>query len=103
MQPQGHLQLISNMIDFRMNPQRSIDFPRFCIADGTSNGLGSLEDGISDDCVKELKRLGHRVVVVHGHDRSVFGRAQIITRDPETGVLCGGSDCRADGMAAGLL
>jgi len=102
MQPQGHLQLMSNMLDFKMCPQRSIDLPRFCIADGTSNGLISLEEGISKKCVEKLKKLGHNVKIVRGHDRSVFGRAQIITRDRKSGVLCGGSDCRADGIAAGL-
>lgn len=38
---------------------------------------------------------------IRGHEREVFGRAQIITRDRKTGVLCAGSDGRADGCALG--
>jgi len=37
-----------------------------------------------------------------GHERAIFGRGQIILRDPETGVLCAGSDPRADGCAMAL-
>lgn len=60
-----------------------------------------LEEGINDDVVCELERRGHRVCMAFGHDRAVFGRGQIIFRDPQTGVLWGGSDGRSDGCAIG--
>ena len=60
------------------------------------------EDGIDPEVVAQLKAMGHDVSILTGHDRAVFGRAQIITRDPMSGVLCGGSDGRADGMAIGF-
>jgi gamma-glutamyltranspeptidase/glutathione hydrolase len=47
--------------------------------------------------------MGHPVMPVSGHERAVFGRGQVIVREPETGVLWGGSDPRADGCAMALL
>jgi gamma-glutamyltranspeptidase / glutathione hydrolase len=103
MQPQGHLQLTVNMIAGKQDPQTSIDQPRFCIVDGTQNGTVFFEDGVSSDTLDELKARGHDLKAnITGHDRSVFGRAQIIKRDRETGVLWGGSDGRADGCAIGF-
>lgn len=79
--------------------------PRFCIADGTHDGTVYIEDGIDDTVVDELADMGHRGVsrdaVVKGYGRSLFGKAQIIKRDRETGVLWAGSDARADGCAMG--
>ncbi len=46
--------------------------------------------------------MGHKVVFKKGYDRAIFGRGQIIQRDRNTGVLCAGSDGRADGMAIGF-
>jgi len=48
-----------------------------------------------------LAEMGHEVVPVAGYGRTAFGRGQVIRRDPETGVLWGGSDPRADGQAVG--
>jgi gamma-glutamyltranspeptidase/glutathione hydrolase len=48
-----------------------------------------------------LASMGHPVVPVSGHGRAVFGRGQVIVRDRENGVLWGGSDPRADGLAMG--
>ena len=70
--------------------------------DGSSGGPVCFEDGIDPEVVAQLKAMGHDVSILTGHDRAVFGRAQIITRDPMSGVLCGGSDGRADGMAIGF-
>ena len=97
MQPQGHVQIMSNMLDYGMDPQLALDAPRFCIEDGTSGGEVLLEDGLG--CAEKLLQMGHRVrsAEVTSFDRKVFGRGQIILRDPATGVLCGGSDGRADG------
>mmetsp|Transcript_35488 Transcript_35488/g.56775 ORF Transcript_35488/g.56775 Transcript_35488/m.56775 type:complete len:106 (+) Transcript_35488:1884-2201(+) len=104
MQPQGHVLLVTNLHDFGMDPQAAIDAPRFCIKDGTSNGEVAIEEGIEEHVIEKLVKAGHRILkggVVRGFDRSVFGRSQIITRNRETGVLCGGSDGRADGLAIG--
>jgi len=102
MQPQGHMQVVIALADDRLDPQAALDRPRFCIGDGTASGGVSLEEGIPAATVAALARMGHPVDVVTGHGRALFGRGQIILRDPETGVLCGGSDPRADGCAMAL-
>jgi gamma-glutamyltranspeptidase/glutathione hydrolase len=103
MQPQGHMQLTVNMVAGGMNPQTAIDLPRFCIPQGTYDGTVQLEEGISNQVLKDLKVKGHRMKAnITGHARSIFGRAQIIKKDPETGVLWAGSDGRADGCAMGF-
>jgi gamma-glutamyltranspeptidase/glutathione hydrolase len=101
MQPIGHMMVISNMVDFGMKPQAALDAPRFCIKDGTSGGKIVLEEGIPIHVMSKLATMGHEVIPASGMARSIFGRGQIIKRDPETGVLVGGSDPRADGMALG--
>ena len=81
----------------------AIDMPRFCIPTGTLDGLVQLEEGLPNPLSEELARKGHHMETnISGHDRSVFGRAQIIKKDPETGVLWAGSDGRADGCAVGF-
>ena len=102
MQPQGHLQLTIAMVAGGLDPQQAIDLPRFCIADGTRDGKIFLEGGIDEKVLKELKKKGHDLQTnVVGHDRSIFGRAQIIKRSRENGVYWAGSDGRADGCAIG--
>jgi len=103
MQPQGHLQLTVDMVAGGMDPQAAVDLPRFCITCGTPSGTVQLEDGIPSDSLAELERRGHNMnACITGHSRSMFGRAQIIKRDRETGVLWAGSDGRADGCAMGF-
>ena len=97
MQPQGHLQVISNMVDCGMDPQEAVNALRFMVRGDTV----LLEEGLSSDVVRELQRRGHRVNVISGYDRLVMGGAQVIQRDRETGVLWGGSDPRKDGCALG--
>jgi len=101
MQPQGHVQVIVGMVNDRLDPQAVLDRPRVCIEDGTAGGAVALEEGIPAEVVSRLSAMGHPVRVVSGHERALFGRGQIITRDPDSGVLCGGSDPRADGCAIG--
>jgi len=101
MQPQGHVQVLVNMIDFRMDPQAALDAPRFCIASGTAGGAVALEEGILNSVVHELLSMGHSVKLMTGFARSIFGRGQIIVRLPN-GVFCAGSDGRADGCAMGF-
>ncbi len=102
MQPQGHMQVAIGLIDDHLDPQAALDRPRFCIQDGLTGGAVALEEGIPVKVMAQLASLGHPVVPVSGLNRAVFGRGQIILRDQETGVLCGGSDPRADGCAMGL-
>lgn len=100
MQPQGHVQLLLNLIEFQMDPQAALDQARFCIESGETGGEVLLEDGIDDDAMEELKRCGHVMTRVEGYERIVFGRGQVIRR-MENGVLWAGSDGRADGAAVG--
>lgn len=103
MQPQGHVQVISNMVDFGMTTQEALDAARFCIMDGTANGVVALEDGISLETMAQLAAMGHPIRPMVGTGRAIFGRGQIIRRDPTSGVLEGGSDPRADGLAMALI
>ena len=111
MQPQGHVQVMLNMLEFGMNPQQALDVPRFCIGPGHEGASGgvALEEGMSEQVADELRALGHDIQVVGGHGRSLFGRGQIITRETRRArdgstrhVLVAGSDPRADGCAVGL-
>ncbi len=102
MQPQGHMQVVVALAEDGLDPQAALDRPRFCIGDGTAGGAVSLEEGLPGTTVAALAEMGHPVAVVRGYERALFGRGQIILRDPETGVLCGGSDGRADGCAMAL-
>ena len=103
MQPQGHVQIMSNLLDYGMGPQEALDAPRFCISDGLQNGKIYFEEGFSKEIISELAAMGHSVEThpVADEKRAIFGRAQIIMRDPSNGVLRAGSDGRSDGMAQG--
>lgn len=103
MQPQGHVQVITAMLDDAADPQSALDRARFCILAERDPGPISLEEGLPAQSMQALADLGHDVKPVTGMARALFGRGQIITRDPASGVLCGGSDPRADGFAAGIL
>jgi len=103
MQPQGHVQLTVGMIDAGLDPQAAIDMPRFCISDGTQGGQVLMEKEVSPAVVRELVRRGHVVQNnVDSHARAIFGKAQIIRKDPNTGVYWAGSEGRADGCAMGF-
>jgi gamma-glutamyltranspeptidase/glutathione hydrolase len=102
MQPQGHMQVVVGLSDDGLDPQAALDRPRFCIDDGTAGGQVALEEGISPEVQSDLGKMGHSLYLVSGYARSAFGRGQIIRRDATTGVLCGGSDPRADGCAMSL-
>ncbi|MFI5166386.1 MAG: gamma-glutamyltransferase [Thermoanaerobaculales bacterium] len=106
MQPQGHAQIVVNLVDFGMNLQEAGDAPRFYHTEdneptGTvmrDGGVLDLESGISQDVRQDLLRRGHHIVEANG---IVFGGYQAIWRDPTTGVLSGASESRKDGCAAG--
>ena len=101
MQPQGHVQVVVGMIDDALDPQAALDRPRFCLEPVGRDRACLLEEGLPAASAAELARRGHLVrAEVSGFERDLFGRGQIIRRDPD-GRLTGGSDRRADGAVAG--
>jgi gamma-glutamyltranspeptidase/glutathione hydrolase len=105
MQPQGHVQIIVNLIDFGMNLQMAGDAPR-ARHDGSSEPTGEamhdggevvLETGASPEVVKALQSRGHKVTVANDGD---FGGYQAILRNAQ-GVYFGASESRKDGAAQG--
>lgn len=115
MQPQGHAQVLLNMLEFGMDPQQALDAPRVYVEydQKADQWLVHLEEGFGQEVSEELRRRGHRVHwPITGFNRSRFGRGQIITVDDwwnpsvrqaahPTRVLWAGSDPRADGCAQG--
>jgi gamma-glutamyltranspeptidase/glutathione hydrolase len=107
MQPQGHVQVLSNMIDGGMDVQEAGDAPRwrhFGSSEPTgqpADGAGQvvLESGYGEGVRRELKARGH---VLAGDGAGSFGGYQAIRIDRERGILMGGSDPRKDGCAAGF-
>ncbi|KAF4984718.1 hypothetical protein FZEAL_159 [Fusarium zealandicum] len=107
-QPQATVQVLLGQAVFKLNPQQALDAPRICIGAGMPDEGNVLdwtvhvEEGISEEVVEGLRKLGHKVVVLKGWKRAMFGRGQIIryTVDPDgTPVWSAGSDGRADGGA----
>jgi len=105
MQPQGHVQIIVNMVDFGMNLQEAGDAARMQHL-GSSQPTGSvmddggilyLESGFDYEAVRELVNKGHDIQWANG----IFGGYQAIFLDEENKVYYGASESRKDGHAAG--
>ncbi len=94
MQPQGHLQVVMNTVDFGLNPQAALDAPRWQWREGKSV---EFEHATPPHIVESLGRMGHAVRWAVGSGG--FGRGQIIWRLP-SGVLAGGTEPRTDGQVA---
>jgi len=101
MQPQGHVQVISAMLDEGLDPQTALERPRFCI-DIEKEGTIQLEEGMPAEICTMIQNTGHATRMVTGMERVIFGRGQIIHCDQKTGINCGGSDPRADGCVRSL-
>ena len=107
MQPQGHVQIVMNLVDFGMNLQEAGDAPRIQHENDTEptgqntpmrdGGVVQLESGFPYETVRALMDKGHHVEWALGP----YGGYQAILRDPETGVYYGASESRKDGQAAG--
>lgn len=98
MQPQGHFQALSGLIDDGLNPQEALNRPRWYIKDGSPGGDLLIEEGLPYATLAALASMGHRLVPVSGLRRGIFGRGQVIRA--VDGVLHGGSEPRADGQIA---
>lgn len=105
MQPQGHTQIVVNIVDFGMNLQEAGDAPRIRHVGSsqptggimTDGGDVNLEDGFRWQEIQKLIRKGHSIQWNLGG----YGGYQAIMRDPVTGVYYGASESRKDGQAAG--
>ena len=105
MQPQGHAQIVINLIDFGMNLQEAGDAPRIrhvsdqqpTGGDMLQGGELSLESGFDYKEIRKLQKYGHKVIFSLGS----FGGYQAIMFDKESGVYYGASESRKDGSAIG--
>jgi gamma-glutamyltranspeptidase/glutathione hydrolase len=105
MQPQGHAQIVVNLIDFGMGLQEAGDAPRIHHSGSSEptgetmkdGGVVNLETGFDDKVIQELKSRGHQIQ----HAEGVYGGYQAIMKHPEHGVYVGASESRKDGQAAG--
>ena len=92
MQPQGHVQVLSNIVDHGMNPQQALDAPRFYFQHGNEF---LIEPFFPKGVYEILKSRGHALAFGEG----VFGGGQVIMVHPESGALMAGSEPRNDGCA----
>jgi gamma-glutamyltranspeptidase/glutathione hydrolase len=105
MQPQGHAQIVMNLIDFGMNLQEAGDAPRICHSGSseptgeimTDGGKVHLESGFADETVAALRKMGHVLPPTRGY----FGGYQAILWDPQNKVYFAASESRTDGCAMG--
>ncbi len=105
MQPQGHAQIVINLIDFEMNLQEAGDAPRIRHSSDDQptggkmldGGTIYLETGFDYESIRELLKIGHKV----GFDLGSFGGYQAIKINNESKVYYGASESRKDGNAAG--
>ena len=105
MQPQGHVQILCNIIDFGMNIQEAGDAPRFRHTGSsqptgeemTDGGQVALESGIDFKVIRDLVNKGHRIIKANGG----YGGYQGIWWDQKNDVLIGASESRKDGCAMG--
>jgi len=104
MQPQGHAQIVINMVDFGMDVQAAGDAPRIHHTGSsqptgeymTDGGILNLETGFSYNTIRQLMRMGHKIQFANGP----YGGYQAIRR-AENGVYWGATESRKDGHAAG--
>lgn len=94
MQPQGHMQVVKNLVDYELHPQAALDAPRWQWLKGKEV---TFEQSFPNQVIMDLKRRGHQVSVQP--DSASFGRGQIILRDPR-GVYSFGSESRCDSLPA---
>lgn len=99
MQPQGHLQVVANLLNDRLDPQSALDRRRFQLEEGRPNGVLLVEDDLPEAHQAALTDRGHTLQKVSGARRAAFGLGQVIV-DGEA-VVWAGSDPRGDGCALG--
>ena len=99
MQPQGHVQVLLNIIDFSMGVQTALDAPRFRYY--PQGGQCAFEPGIPSSVLGELAKKGHSLTKLDDPYSQEFGGGQAIMVHPSSKVFIAGSDPRKDGCAIG--
>lgn len=94
MQPQGHVQVVMNLVDFHLNPQEALDAPRW---QWIKDLEVLLEESVPEEVLEGLKKRGH--MARYSTDSHSFGRGQMILKTSE-GAFCGGTEPRAGGTIA---
>ncbi|KAJ3750548.1 gamma-glutamyltranspeptidase [Lentinula detonsa] len=118
MQPQGHVQVLLNMLR-GFTPQAALDAPRFCISAGSPETQNSstgtpgdvnsevyFEEGIPEETIQKLREMGHDARIATGFSRGMMGRGQVIQKINDASgqiVWAAGSDPRADGHAVAQI
>lgn len=95
MQPQGQLQVLTNLIDFHMNPQEALDAPRWQWIKGNEI---QVESDINEEIVEGLRKKGHEIMVID--DFTNMGKGQIILKNTENGSYVCATEKRCDGHVA---
>ena len=102
-QAQTHLQLLTNLIDFGLEPQAAIEAPRWVSGRGLAGdpaNVLAIEDRVAPEVIERLRVLGHEIRILPAFS-SLLGHANMIQIDRQRGVLMGASDPRSDGAALG--
>lgn len=102
-QAQTNLQILSNVLDFGLDPQRAIEAPRFTVGDqlDVGNPMVKIESRVGERVVTELRDLGHAIEVIGPWDAG--GAVQLIARDPVSGMYRGATEVRRPGNTVGGL
>jgi gamma-glutamyltranspeptidase len=115
-QPQIHVQLLTAMLDFGLNPQQAISAPRWhsgrtyhtaeenagaqSKGDSVGEEVVTIESRFPVEVADQLRQLGHNIEVI-GPFENAMGHAQAIQIDPESQIFAGAADPRCDGLALG--
>jgi gamma-glutamyltranspeptidase/glutathione hydrolase len=97
-QPLAHAQFVSNFVDFGMNIQAALEWPRFTVTSSEVSCDILIESRVPPDVIQALRQKGHNLIV-RGDYTVLMGRGQAVMHNSKTGINAAASDPRADGVA----
>ena len=99
MQPQGHLQVMTNMVDYGMEPQAALNALRFQVIGDTV----LIEEELPPEVIGGLQSMGHQLQMIRGHARVGMGGGQVIQRNPGDGGAVGRLGTKEGRVRGGVL